>query len=128
METGAALVLYDEECRLCRATAGMLERRGVTVAEIGSDSGATWLRDLDPRARYAEFHAVDRVGRRLSGGDAVPLVLEALPYGRFVALVARRFPRLTALGYELVSRNRSVLSRVAEPAVRLKQASRGRAG
>jgi predicted DCC family thiol-disulfide oxidoreductase YuxK len=113
METAAALVLYDEDCRLCRATAGMLERRGVTVAGIGSDSGARWLRDLDPRARYAEFHAVDRVGRRRSGGDAVPLVLEALPYGRLPASMARRLPRLTALGYELISRNRSVLARVA---------------
>jgi predicted DCC family thiol-disulfide oxidoreductase YuxK len=110
VESGAALVLYDEDCRLCRAAAGMLERRGVTVAGIGSGSGETWLRDLDARARYAEFHAVDRVGRRFSGGDAVPLVLEALPHGRLPAAIARRLPRLTTFGYELVSRNRSTLS------------------
>jgi predicted DCC family thiol-disulfide oxidoreductase YuxK len=116
------LVLYDEGCRFCTTMAEALAARGVRVAAIGSPVGETWLRDLDREARYAAFHAVDAVGRRRSGGAAVPLVLDALPGGAPLATLARGAPCLTDLGYALVARNRSALSRV------VRRASRARAG
>jgi len=108
----AALVLYDEDCRFCTSAAEALARWGVPVAPIGSPLGEEWLRDLDRPARYAEFHAVDRAGRRFSGGEALPLVLVALPGGGLLARLARALPGTTRLAYRAIARNRSLLSRL----------------
>ena len=118
-------MLYDEGCRFCTEVARALEARGLRVATIGSPAGDLWLRDLDRSARYSAFHAVDGAGRRRSGGDAVPLVLDALPGGGAPARLARSAPRLTDLGYALVARNRRLLSRLVRT---VRRASRARAG
>ena len=131
----ASLVLYDEACGICAAFARWLERRGVKTAPIGSAEGSTWLRDLEHRQRYAVFHAIDERGRRRSGGEAVPLVLESVRGLGPLATVARALPQATDAGYRLVARRRSLLSRVLAVArgcrgsyASLRRASRGRAG
>jgi len=118
------LVLYDEACDACTALAAWIERRGVRVAPIGSDTGGLWLRDLAPAARYAAVHAVDADGRRHTGGAAVPVVLSALPGLRPLALVARRFPRVTDTAYRGLARRRGAAARLLGP----RRASRGRTG
>ena len=123
------LVLYDEDCGICAALAERLMTRQIDVAPIGSSLGRHWLRDLSPTDRYAAFHAVDADGRRRSGGDAVPLVIDALG-GRAVARLARAIPGVTDAAYRAVARRRGTLSRlVGMPACGdVRRASRGPAG
>jgi len=79
-------VLYDEECGFCTRVAAWLGRlEGITVAAIGSPTGARLLRDLPPEERYEELHVVDPVGRRLSGGAALPVLARRLRGGFAVA-------------------------------------------
>lgn len=117
-------MLYDEACDACTALAAWIARRGVRVAPIGSDEGGLWLRDLAPAARYAAVHVIDAEGRRHTGGAAVPVVLSALPGVRPLALVARRFPRVTDTAYRALARRRSAVARL----LGARRASRGRAG
>jgi predicted DCC family thiol-disulfide oxidoreductase YuxK len=110
----ALTVLYDETCGVCTALAGWLQRRGrdVAVAPIGSTVGARLLRDLSPRERYASVHVVDRLGRRRSGGAAVPPVLRTLPGGAGPGALASALPRVTDAAYRLLSARRGLLGRV----------------
>jgi predicted DCC family thiol-disulfide oxidoreductase YuxK len=123
------LVLYDEDCGICAALAERLMTRQIDVAPIGSSLGRHWLRDLSPTDRYAAFHAVDADGRRRSGGDAVPLVIDALDR-RAIARLARAFPGVTGAAYRAVASRRGTLSRlVGTPACGdVRRASRGPAG
>jgi predicted DCC family thiol-disulfide oxidoreductase YuxK len=107
------MVLYDEDCGICSWLAWRLERAdGISVAAIGSREGEVRLRDLGRDARYANVHVVDAIGRRRSGGEAIPALLRALPGGRPLAALAAAHPALTAWGYRLVARNRRALSRL----------------
>jgi predicted DCC family thiol-disulfide oxidoreductase YuxK len=106
-------VLYDEGCGFCTGVAARLQRLdGVDTAPIGSATGAVLLRDLPPAARYAEFHVVDRLGRRSSGGAALPSLLGRLRFGAVTARVLAAFPGLTSSAYGLAARHRVVLSRL----------------
>jgi predicted DCC family thiol-disulfide oxidoreductase YuxK len=110
---GELTVLYDEGCGFCAGLAARLRRLdGIDAAAIGSATGASLLRDLAPAARYAEFHVVDRLGRRSSGGAALPLLARRLHGGRATARVLAAFPRLTSRGYGLAARHRALLGRV----------------
>jgi predicted DCC family thiol-disulfide oxidoreductase YuxK len=130
----ATLVLYDEDCGLCRSFASRLAAHGIAVAPIGSPAGNHWLRDLGAHERYAAFHAIDAAGRRRSGGAAVPLVLEARGH-HASARLARALPRSTDAVYRLVARHRRALSRLVGASVcavgrrgEVRRASRARAG
>lgn len=106
-------VLYDADCGVCTALARWVERAGrdVAVAPIGSTLGARLLRDLEPEARLAGMHAVDRLGRRRTGAAAVPDVLRVLPAGGLAARVAEALPGLTAVGYATLAAHRRRISR-----------------
>jgi hypothetical protein len=115
----------------CTGCARWLEGHGVGVRaiEIGSSAGNVLLRDLTPEERYAAFHAVDRLGRRRSGGAALPLVLRAVPGAVWLGALAGAFPRSAEIGYRLVARRRSLLSRLLARRVgSVRRASRARAG
>jgi predicted DCC family thiol-disulfide oxidoreductase YuxK len=107
-------VLYDEECGVCTAAARWLEARaaGVEVAAIASARADHLLRDLEPADRYGGVHAVDRLGRRSTGGDAVAPILRALPHGRPAAALAAAFPAATGAGYRFLARRRRLGSRL----------------
>ena len=107
-------VLYDEACGVCTALAGWLARHGdgLVVAAIGSELGELLLRDLTPAERYASVHAIDGAGRRRSGGAAVPVALDAVPFARPAAWLARRLPRATELAYCAFARHRGVVSQL----------------
>jgi predicted DCC family thiol-disulfide oxidoreductase YuxK len=118
-------VLYDEGCGFCTRLASWLARRPGNEAEpIGSETGSLLLRDLTPRERYAAVHVVDPRGRRRSGGAALPLLLRTLPGGSLPAAAATAFPALTERAYDLVARNRLLVSKL----VGLYDATRSRAG
>jgi predicted DCC family thiol-disulfide oxidoreductase YuxK len=126
------LVLFDEGCGLCARFADALASRGVRVAGIGSPAGDHWLRDLSRPDRYRAFHAVDAEGRRRSGGDAVPVVLEALGR-RSLARLVRSTPVVGRAAYAAVARSRGPLGRVlgsdrCRAGAALRRASRARAG
>ncbi len=97
-------MLYDEGCDFCSRLARWLASRArtVDVQPIGSPAGAILLRDLDVSERYAAVHAVDELGRRRTGGAAVPPILASLPGLTPIAVLADRHPRLTALAYDVL--------------------------
>jgi predicted DCC family thiol-disulfide oxidoreductase YuxK len=106
-------VLYDEGCGFCTRLADWLGRSdGIEVAAIGSETGAVLLRDLSPDERYTELHVVDPLGRRRSGGAALPVLARRLRGGRAASHLFETFPRVTARGYGLVARHRALVSRL----------------
>ncbi len=108
---GELTVLYDEGCALCERLTGPFEAaQGVSVAAIGSETGARLLHQLPPEERYASLHVVDADGRRRSGADALPPLLRRVRGGRPAAWLVERLPRLAAVVYRLVARNRAGLS------------------
>jgi predicted DCC family thiol-disulfide oxidoreductase YuxK len=104
-------VLYDEGCGFCTEIAARLQRLdGIAATPIGSAGGGFLLRDLDERERYAELHVVDRLGRRSSGGAALPLLARRLRGGSVLATLLAAFPRLTSQGYAFAARHRALLA------------------
>ena len=106
-------VLYDEDCGFCTAVASRLARRdGIAVAAIGSEKGDAALPDMSRDERYASFHVVDGSGRVSSAGEALTVLLAALPAGRATSRVARRFPRATEALYRQTAKRRGLLGRL----------------
>ena len=106
-------VLYDEDCGFCTAAAGWLAKRdGIVTAPIGSATGDTALHGMSRDERYASFHVVDNAGRVSSAGEALTLLIAALPAGRATSRVARRFPRVTEALYQQTAKRRSLLGRL----------------
>jgi len=106
-------VLYDEDCGFCTAVAGRLaRRRGIVAAPIGSPTGDAALHGMSRDERYASFHVVDGSGRLSSVGEALTVLLAALPTGRATSRLARRFPRATEALYRQTAKRRSLLGRL----------------
>jgi len=106
-------VLYDEGCGFCTRLAARVARvGGIEAAAIGSETGALLLRDLPSEERHAELHVIDALGRRRSGGAALPVVARRLRGGRAAASVLSASPSLTAWGYGAVARHRPLVSRL----------------
>ena len=108
-----AIVLYDEDCGVCRWTADRLRRwdrgarltfRSIQTAEAGGDLDA-----MDPSARYASWHVIEPDGRIWSAGAAVPSVMRRLPGGGAFATLAATFPAATERIYGFVVRHRTRL-------------------
>lgn len=109
----AALVLYDADCGICSRLAAWLEAHGVHVAPIRSAVGDVELRDLGRARREATVHAIDDVGRRRSGADALAPVLRSLPRLAWSARLLEALPAPLGWGYALVARHRRRLSQLA---------------
>jgi predicted DCC family thiol-disulfide oxidoreductase YuxK len=106
-------LLYDEGCAFCTRLALRLARLpGIAVEPIGSATGSRLLRDLTPAERYAAVHVVDALGRRRTGGAALPPLLDKLPGGGLLAAVCRLFPAATERAYRLVARKRALIGKV----------------
>jgi predicted DCC family thiol-disulfide oxidoreductase YuxK len=107
-------VLFDDDCGVCVACATWLARHGrdLTVEPIGSAASATLLRDLTPEAGLAGVHAIDRLGRRRTGGAAVPAILRTIPGAGLLARLTEALPGPTDRAYRAVARNRRTVSRL----------------
>lgn len=120
-----AVLIYDAECPMCRASALWLLRRALA----GGADGLEILPCRSP-ARRARFPAVSEDacltamqlvlpdGRVLAGADAVPEILRLIPRWRWLAGVfglppARPFARAV---YRWIARNRMKLSCGVRPA------------
>jgi len=108
------VVLYDADCGFCKwLLAGLLrwDRGGhLQPVALQRPEADALLADLRPAERMASWHLVSPTGGRVSGGDAIPLLLRLLPGGRAPAAVFERLPRLTERGYRWVAEHRSRLS------------------
>jgi predicted DCC family thiol-disulfide oxidoreductase YuxK len=114
-------VLYDGDCRFCRASLALLlawDRRGrLRPVPLQSEEAEQLLPRLGPDERMASMHAAPENGSPASGGAALPTLLREVPGGAPLAAVAARFPRAAERGYAAVAGNRSVLSKLVPAAV-----------
>jgi len=113
VETGRAVVLYDEDCGFCRWSSDMLRRwdrrGGLRFVPIQSAEGTLVLRDVAEDRRLTSWHVVTSDGRVRSGGAAVPALAARLPLGGPIALLAHRYPGATERAYAWIARNRTRL-------------------
>lgn len=106
-------VLFDEDCGFCAAAAGWLAKRdGIVAAPISGAAGDEALEGLTDDKRYGSFHVVESGGRVWSAGDAVAVLLAALPAGRVTRRLAQTFPRLTDALYRRAAKHRELLGRL----------------
>lgn len=115
----AAVLIYDGDCSMCRASALWLMRRaiagGATQFEIipcRSPARRERFPEVSEEACMGAMQLVLPGGRVLAGADAVPEILERIPRWRWVRRVfdlpgARPIARR---GYAWIARNRMRLS------------------
>ncbi|MBI2077893.1 MAG: DUF393 domain-containing protein [Euryarchaeota archaeon] len=106
-------VLYDQDCGVCTRTARAISRldarrKRLRLVPFDAAQREGLARSLAPEEFLRSFHAVsgDRV---VSGAEAIPVVLERLPFGSVPARLIRRsgaLQRMVARGYGWVSKNR----------------------
>jgi len=110
-----ATILYDDDCGFCRWSAEKLRRWDrdgrLSFATIQGETGRRLLADMDPAARLASWHVVTPDGTRTSGGAAAVPVLERLPGGAPLALLAGLSPPLTNAAYRAVAKRRTAIGR-----------------
>ena len=114
-------VLYDDDCRFCRASLALLlawdRHRRLRPVPLQSEEAERLLPGLGSDERMASMHAAPPNGPPASGGAALPALLREVPGGAPLAAAAARFPRAAELGYAAVAGNRSVLSKLVPTAV-----------
>lgn len=111
----AAIVLYDDECGLCRMILAALlnwdRAERLEPAPIQSARGGRLLSEIPSRERLASWHLVDGTGAVRSGGAGIAVVLAVLPRGARLARMASRFPTATSCAYDWVAGHRALLGR-----------------
>lgn len=110
MIVAAVIVLYDNDCGLCRwSMAWALRhdgRKRLVAVPIQSPLGAEVLAELDEQERLRSAHVVDEHGARRSGGAAAADVLSELAPTRALGRLASRAPAPTSLLYDFVATHR----------------------
>jgi predicted DCC family thiol-disulfide oxidoreductase YuxK len=108
-------VLYDEDCGFCRWSADKIRawdsRGSLVFLSIQSERGTELLHAVPPELRLDSMHAVTPDGRVWSAGEAVRVIVDALPGGSIPGAVAGTFPGTTEHLYRFVARNRERLGR-----------------
>jgi predicted DCC family thiol-disulfide oxidoreductase YuxK len=111
-----AVILYDADCGFCRwslhtilawDSANLL--RPVALQDPEADR---LLKGMDHRQKMGSWHLVTPDGAIYSAGAAVPPLMEILPAGKPLAVVASTFPKATESLYQWVARNRGTLGRL----------------
>lgn len=116
-------VLYDADCRFCRAALGLLltwdrDRRLRPVA-IQSEEGSQLLAGIPEPERLASVHAlIPGKSTPVSGGAAAAPVLRELPAGAPLGALAELIPGATDRGYRWVADHRVGLSRFVPAALK----------
>ena len=81
----ATTLLYDSDCRFCRATLGLLlawdRQRKLRPVALQSEEGARLLPGLTSEQRLEAARAVPESGIPHTAGAAAPVVLRELPGG-----------------------------------------------
>jgi len=118
MARAAYRLLYDGTCRICTHVArwvGRIDVRARILVEPIQESRDV-VRGIPDKVLVSAYHMVSPDGRVTSGGDAVPVLLQALPLGgglgRLVADSASLM-RVAHRGYDLAARFRGALMCVA---------------
>ena len=113
------LVLYDEECPLCRASVRAILRLapGGAIEAIGlrSARAARLIPEEGAEERLEAFHLIAPTGQRWKGGAALPPLFEVLAPLRPMAWLLRRSAAAAGaadVGYGWVSRHRPLLAAV----------------
>ncbi|MGQ0797501.1 MAG: DCC1-like thiol-disulfide oxidoreductase family protein [Methanobacteriota archaeon] len=114
-------LLYDGTCRICTHVArwvSWLDVRGpVRVQPI--QGSRDLVRGIPDAILASAYHIVDPDGRVTSGGDAVPVLLEALPLGRGLGGLVAGSPslmRFARSAYAIAVRFRGALTCAAPAA------------
>jgi predicted DCC family thiol-disulfide oxidoreductase YuxK len=116
-------ILYDDDCRFCRATLGLLlawdRSRRLRPVAIQSEEGSRLLAQVPEEEWLESAHAV-MPGTQgvVSGGAAAGPVLRLLPAGAPLARLADRVPGAADRGYRWVAENRGPLSRLVPVALK----------
>jgi predicted DCC family thiol-disulfide oxidoreductase YuxK len=107
------IVLYDGDCGFCAVMLAVLlrwDRAGrLAPVAIQSARGEELLGDLPRGDRLESWHLIDADGALHSAGAAVPVVFNALPWGRPIARLASRFPRAASRAYDWLAGHRALL-------------------
>lgn len=105
------LVLYDEDCGVCRWSADRLrawDRRGRLA--FGHIQGASeLLSSVPPDEHLTSAHAVEPDGRVWSGGAAMTRIVAVLPGGRPFGWIGRRWPGMAETVYRSIADRRDRL-------------------
>jgi len=116
------LVLYDADCGVCNVLMWLLlgwdrgaRLRALALQRAEADE---LLVELTAAERMASWHLISPTGQRRSGGEALPALLQLLPFGRLPAALLARVPELADGGYRYVAARRSQLSRWLPAAVK----------
>ena len=111
---GSHTVLYDRDCGFCRWSLEKIlawdRRRRLRPVAIQSEEGERLLAAVPPERRLDSWHLVAD-GELRSGGAAAPQLFAALPGGRPLAAVLRRFPNATERAYRWIADHRGLLAR-----------------
>ena len=114
-------VLYDDDCRFCRASLALLlkwdRNRRLRPVPLQSAEAEDLLPGLDGEERMASMHAAPADGPAAAGGAALPVLLREVPGGRPLAAVAARFPGIAKAGYAGVAGNRTLRSKLVPQAI-----------
>ena len=113
------VLLYDGDCRFCRASARAVaavdRRRSFAILPLDDPEAATLLASVPAERRGDSMSVVQPDGWVLSAGDALIELTRVLPGGDLLASAAWRNPALRRLfgrGYRLVAGRRALLSRL----------------
>lgn len=111
---GEDVLLYDDGCACCRASAAWLARRArrpLTLLSISAAEDRGLLDGLGERERWASAHFVTAAGVEYHGGAAMTQALRLGPGGRAWALLdAGPLSWLRDAGYALAVRLRARIS------------------
>lgn len=98
MEGREYVLLFDRDCGICSAFARWARaadlRRRIRVRTI--QSSRDLVRGIPDEHVLDAFHMVSPDGRVTTGGDAVPVLIEAFPMGAGLARLLRGSSRLMA--------------------------------
>jgi predicted DCC family thiol-disulfide oxidoreductase YuxK len=115
------VLLFDRDCGICSAFTRWIHaldlRRRVRLQTI--QSSRDLLRGIPEDRVLDAFHMISPDGRVRTGGDAVPLLIQALPMGEGIARVVNESPDLMSrvhVLYEFLTRFRDRLVCRVEPA------------
>ena len=112
---GRALLVYDDDCHLCRRVARFVARRAIEQLELVPFSAlprAGILEQLGQRELWASAHFVSSDGVEYHGGESVTRAARLLPGGGAVAVLDRPLLRgLREIGYRLVAWQRDRIAR-----------------
>ena len=109
-------VLYDAECRFCRAVLALLlawdRQRRLRPVALQSEEAERLLPGVGRAERLKAMHVVPLANVPASGGAAFSPLFRELPGAAPLASLASRFPRAAEAGYAAVADNRGRLSKL----------------